>query len=222
MLLAIGCSDDHGLEPTRSGISGTIHYLGEWPAKTAEVRIVAATQFPPTDVNELIIGDVLAIGGDSTEYTFYLNPGDYYLGLVWREADAAWGIQSIFGLLLEEGNPFSPEMSGTVRFVGQWPENIEGFMVIASTTFPPVTLLDFSFSSILPGYVDSTDYFISASPDTFLAVGVVMKLIDQPWALENIVGILLKENSFQPQEVIVPTETSHIEDVDFTVYFREK
>jgi hypothetical protein len=109
-----------------------------------------------------------------------------------------------------------------VRFVGQWPENIEGFMVIASTTFPPITLLDFSFSSIRPGYVDSTDYFISASPDTFLAVGVVMKLINQPWALENIVGILLKENSFQPQEVIVPTETSQIENVDFTVYFREE
>jgi len=251
-LLATGCSDDHGLAPIRSGISGTINYIGEWPPNTAEVRIVAATNFPPNDINDLIIGDILAIGGESTEYTFYLNPGDYYLGLVWREQNAAWGIQSIFGLHLVEGNPFSPALvtipdastivqnknidadfskarrgssssiSGMVHFVGDWPEQIEGLMVIASTEFPPTTLLDFSFSSFLPGYVDSTDYFISAAPDTYRAVGVVMKLVNQPWALENIVGILLKENSFQPQEVIVPTEDSHIEDIDFTVYFREK
>lgn len=252
LFMLAGCSDDHGLEPIRSGISGTIQYVGEWPENTAEVRIVAATQFPPTDINDLIIGDVMAIGGETTDYTFYLNPGDYYLGLVWREQNAAWGIQSIFGLHLAEGDPFSPaivtipdaqtvvtgknieadfskarrgsnsSISGTVRFIGDWPQQIEGFMVIASTEFPPTTLLDFSFSSILPGYVDSTEYFISASPDTFKAVGVVMKLIDQPWALENIVGILLKENSFQPQEVIVPTEDSQIKDIDFTVYFREE
>ncbi len=252
LIFAGGCSDDHGLEPIRSGISGTITYLGEWPAKTSEVRIVAATQFPPTDINDLIIGDVLALGGESTEYTFYLSPGDYYLGLVWREQNAAWGIQSIFGLHLEEGNPFSPALvhvpdaetvvtgknieadfakarrgssssiSGTVRFVGTWPAQVEGFMVIASTIFPPTTLLDFSFSSILPGYVDSTEYSIAASPGTYKAVGLVMKLIDQPWALENIVGILLEENSFQPREVVVPTEDSQIEDIDFTVYFREK
>lgn len=249
-LLILNCAMDHGLEPIRSGISGTITYLGKWPPKTAEVRIVAATKFPPTDINDLIIGDVLPVGGDSTVYTFYLAPGNYYLGLVWREAEASWGIQSIFGIYVEKGNPFSPglitipddrtittgkdivadfanakrattsRIAGKVSFSGKWPENVENFMVIASKRFPPESLLDFSFSNLQPGYVDSANYYIPAAPDTYRAIGVVIKLANQPWALENIVGLLFKPNSFEPQPVIVPTEESQVEGVNLSVYFR--
>ncbi len=249
-LIILMCKMDHGLEPIRSGISGTIKYIGKWPANTAELRIVAATKFPPTDVNDLIIGDVLPIGGDSTVYTFYLDPGDYYLGLVWREREASWGIQSIFGIYTEPDNAFSPglitipddativtgkdiiadfahakrasnsNISGKIKFIGNWPEQVENLMVIASTQFPPESLLDFAFSNLLPAYVDSIDYFIPAAPDTYQAVGAVIKLVDQPWALENIVGLLFKPNSLELQEVIVPDEDSQVKGVNLTVYFR--
>lgn len=245
----IRCEIDHGIEPIRSGISGTIHYIGKWPKNTAEVRIVAATKFPPTDINDLIIGDILPIGGDTAAYTFYVDPGEYYLGLVWRERNQAWGIQSIFGIYLEQGNPFSPgaimvpdqntiiagkditgdfaharratasSISGMVKFNGAWPPNVENFMVIASTQFPPQSLLDFSFSSLLPAYVDTANYFIAASPNTYRAVGVVLKIKEQPWAMDNIVGILLKPGTFELQEIIVPTETSQIKGVNIDVYF---
>lgn len=250
-LIILMCKMDHGLEPIRSGISGTIKYIGKWPANTAEIRIVAATKFPPTDVNDLIIGDVLPIGGDSTVYTFYLDPGDYYLGLVWREREASWGIQSIFGIYTEPGEFFTPglitipdektlipdkdiiadfsyarkssnsSISGAVTFIGNWPpEKVENFMVIASTRFPPQSLLDFNFSGLLPAYIDSIEYFIPAAPDTYQALGVVIKIVDQPWALENIVGLLFKPNSLELQEIIVPNDDSQIKGVDITVHFR--
>ena len=249
ILSFVRCEMDHGIEPIRSGISGTIHYAGNWPKNTAEVRIVAATKFPPTDLNDLIIGDILPNGGDSTNYTFYLDPGDYYLGLVWRERDAAWGIQSIFGIYFESGDPFSPglitvpdrktiiqgknilanfvyakratqsSIAGTVKFNGTWPQNVENFMVIASTQFPPQSLLDFSFSSLLPANVDSADFFIAASPEVYRAIGVVIKIIDRPWAMDNIVGILLKPGSFELQEITVPTDTSQITGININVYF---
>lgn len=241
-LFAFTCDMDHGLEPIRSGISGTINYVGDWPENTAEVRIVAATTFPPTDINDLIIGDILPIGGDSTIYIFYLDPGDYYIGLVWREREAAWGIQSIFGIYTNPGDSFAPglitipddttvvtgkditadfayarrasqsSISGTVKFSGNWPENVENFMVIASTKFPPASMLDLAFSGLQPGYVDSINYSISAAPGTYLVVGVVLKKVDQPWALENVVGLLLKD-------IVVPTESSEVKGIDFTVFF---
>jgi hypothetical protein len=249
MVILISCEMDHGIEPIRSGISGTIHYLGDWPQNTAEVRIVAATKFPPTDLNDLIIGDILATGVDSAAYTFYLDPGEYYLGLVWRERNAAWGIQSIFGIYTEPDTILAPSLitiaddttivagkdftadfayarrasessiSGSVKFNGTWPQNIENFMVIASTQFPPQSLLDFAFSSLLPANVDSANYSISAAPDTYRAIGVVIKIVDKPWALDNIVGILLKPNSFELQEIVVPTDSSQIAGVNINVYF---
>ncbi len=242
LLCLLYCKMNHGLEPIRSGISGTIKYIGKWPQNTAEVRIVAATKFPPSDLNDLIIGDILPIGGDSTLYTFYLDPGDYYVGLVWRERDAAWGIQSIFGIYTPSDNALSPgqitipddktivtgkdivadfayarrasqsSISGKVTFINDWPEQAENFMIIASTQFPPGSLLDMTFSSLQPAYVDSANYSISAAPDTYRVVAVVIKKIDQPWALENVVGLLLKD-------IIVPTDSSEVTGNDFTVFF---
>ena len=249
-LFCFSCQMDHGLEPIRSGISGTIHYIGEWPENTAEIRIVATKTFPPNDVNDLIIGDVLPLSGDSTKYFFYLEPGDYYLGLVWRGHDTAWGIQSIFGIYFEPDQPFSPgqinvpdasimvdeknieadfskakavsasKITGTLRFSGAWPDSVEDVRVIASLEFPPTSLLDLSFSNGIPAYVDSASYYIPVSPGIYKAVGVVIKQKNQPWSVNNIVALYLKENSFLWQEVVVPTEESQIEEVDIDVVFR--
>lgn len=238
----MNCEIDHGLEPIRSGIQGTIKYVGKWPQNTAEVRIVAATKFPPSDINDLIIGDILPIGGDSTLYTFYLDPGNYYLGLVWRERNSAWGIQSIFGIYTEPGNAFAPasitipdsrtivtgkniiadfayarratksSISGTIKFFGQWPSGSESCMVIATTKFPPATLLDLAFSGLQPANVDSMNYFIPASPGLYRALGVVIKKVDQPWGLENLAGLLLKD-------IMVATDSSQVTNINFVVYF---
>jgi len=252
LMAFLTCQMDHGLEPIRSGISGTINYIGNWPANTAEVRIVAATIFPPSDLNDLIIGDILPVGGDSTIYTFYLDPGDYYLGLVWRERDAAWGIQSIFGIYTESGESFSPgritvpdnktvvtgkniiadfsyaqkatnsSIAGTITFIGNWPDNSENVMVIATSKFPPESLLDLNFSGLIPPNIDSSSYLIPLPPGTYSAVGAVLKIENQPWALDNIIGLLLEGSPPTLKQVTVSDENSQVEGIDLTVYFRGK
>ena len=98
-LICLTCHIDYGLEPIRSSIQGTIFYSGEWPAPPEEVILVTATKFPPTDINDLIIGESLPLTGDSYKYCFYLKPGNYKLvGVAWREQNASWDIISICGL----------------------------------------------------------------------------------------------------------------------------
>ncbi len=243
-LFFLTCEMDHGLEPIRSGISGTIRYIGDWPQNTAEVRIVAATKFPPSEFIDLELGDSFLIGGDSTTYIFYLKPGGYYLGLIWRARNAPWGLQSIFSIYADADTMLLPSLitipdektivagkeikanfanarkvtdshiSGTITFIGKWPENVENFMVIASTNpqILPKSLFELSFSSVYPAYVDSYDYSISAAPGTYSALGVVIKIKDVSWGLENLKGVLLKN-------IVVPTDTSNVKDVNFLVTF---
>ena len=63
-------------------------------------------------------------------------------------------------------------------------------MVIASSNFPPESLLDLSFSALIPPNIDSTDFFIPVPPDTFKAVVAVLKIENQSWVLDNIIGLL--------------------------------
>ena len=73
LLALIACDSDHGLEPIRSNIQGTITYVGDWPAPATEVRLVTATKFPPSGVSDLIIGESIPLTGDSYDYNFYLK-----------------------------------------------------------------------------------------------------------------------------------------------------
>ncbi|OQX95401.1 hypothetical protein B6I21_05600 [candidate division KSB1 bacterium 4572_119] len=103
------CDFDHGLEPIRSNIHGTINFSGEWPAAAAEVRLVTATQFPPSGIEDLIIGEQIPLSGDSYEYNFYLKPGTYKLvGVAWREVGSLWDIISICGIYFSGYDSLSP------------------------------------------------------------------------------------------------------------------
>ncbi len=107
-LILTGC-DNRGLEPIRSGIGGTITYTGEWPATAAEVRLVAAKTFPPTDLSDLIIGESIPVDKTEYPYTFYLTPGTYALvGVAWRAEGASWDIISVCGLYFDSTDSLSP------------------------------------------------------------------------------------------------------------------
>jgi hypothetical protein len=99
ILLFLSCSTDHGLEPIRSVIQGKITFIGQWPVAPSEVRLVSANQFPPSDVNDLIIGESLPVNVTEFDYSFYLKPGNYkVVGVAWRTKDSVWDIISICGL----------------------------------------------------------------------------------------------------------------------------
>jgi len=109
IFLIITCDNDHGIKPINSNISGTITYTGEWPAKAAEVRLVAANAFPPSDLSDLIIGESIPTTGSEYNYNFYLKPGTYnVLGVAWREEGSTWDILSISGLYFEGTDSLSP------------------------------------------------------------------------------------------------------------------
>ncbi len=108
-LVLLSCSSDHGLEPIRSNVQGTITYSGEWPAPAAEVRLVTATKFPPSGVGDLIIGESIPLTGDSYDYNFYLKPGTYDLiGVAWREQNSIWDIISICGIYFSGDDSLAP------------------------------------------------------------------------------------------------------------------
>lgn len=109
LVIFANCSIDRGLEPIRSNVQGVLTYSGEWPAEPAEIRLVAAKQFPPSGLEDLIIGENLLLDIDSQEYAFYLKPGTYnVVGVAWREKDSVWDILSICGLYFSGTDSLAP------------------------------------------------------------------------------------------------------------------
>ena len=109
VLIILSCHIDHGIEPIRSNIQGVIKYSGNWPGTPAEVRLVTATKFPPSDINDLIIGESIPLSGDTYEYIFYLKSETYKLiGVAWREEGSTWDIPSICGIYFPGTDSLSP------------------------------------------------------------------------------------------------------------------
>lgn len=109
LLVLTGCEMDHGIEPIRSNVQGVVKFTGEWPGTAAEVRLVAATQFPPASIGDLIIGETIPANLPEVPYTFYLKPGDYgVFGVAWREQGGTWDIASICGLYFAGTDSLTP------------------------------------------------------------------------------------------------------------------
>ena len=85
LLLFVYCNVDHGLEPVRSAITGEITFTGEWPEEPLEVRIITSVEFPPSDFNEIIIGEPIPTNVSSYKYTQYLKAGIYKVLIPWLE-----------------------------------------------------------------------------------------------------------------------------------------
>ncbi|HDQ46173.1 MAG TPA: hypothetical protein ENN17_11875 [bacterium] len=99
VLAGLTCHVDPGLEPVRSAIEGVITFTGDWPAPPAEVRIVSARKFPPSDISEVDIGEVIPADVSTHAYTYYLDPGTYpFIGVAWREKDSVWDLSSVCGV----------------------------------------------------------------------------------------------------------------------------
>jgi hypothetical protein len=242
ILLFIQCQIDHGLEPVRSGIQGKITFTGEWPVQPGEVRLVSATQFPPADINDLILGEPIPTNVSSYSYSFYLKPRNYKIvGAAWRELEAAWEFSSICGLYFEgsdslmpgeivipsdtsivRGINFSVDRSkirrtdqsrivGTIQFDGVWPASFTNAIVVASPRDPiseSISLLDLSYSSVIPRGAQSFEYTINAYPATYQAIGVLFFKGDQPLTVDdlyysqNVGGLVIGEVTVAENETV--------------------
>jgi hypothetical protein len=102
LLFSGGC--DHGLEPSRPvqpGFAGTIHFEGQWPSDTIEIRLIASQvwrQFTSyTEIIQLVAytdsvkiypppaENGLPMGRDSVHYDFPVPPSTYrYIAVAQR------------------------------------------------------------------------------------------------------------------------------------------
>ncbi|MBN1541300.1 hypothetical protein JW992_04070 [candidate division KSB1 bacterium] len=106
-VLSIAC--DSGLEPTRSGFRGRITFVGEKPADTDQVIVVAATRFPPTQIDEIFLGEPLPLDRETVDYTVYSPITDYAaIGVVWKQQNQPWDVTNIIGIYLPTSNGFVP------------------------------------------------------------------------------------------------------------------
>ena len=108
-LLSLQCEIDAGLTPVNSSIRGTIFFEGEWPEETEFVQVMASTKFPPTGTQDLIFGDPIPFGVDSSEFILWVPPGDYQaIGVVWKEKQQAWNVTNILGMYFQSQTDFLP------------------------------------------------------------------------------------------------------------------
>ena len=102
----LGCDNGTGNEePTppdntqiTHGVSGTVTFTGEWPAKAVEVRLVTSKVFPP-EMDDIIFGDPIPVDMSKYDFEFELEPGTYKLfGVAWRNEGVEWNYPSFCGV----------------------------------------------------------------------------------------------------------------------------
>jgi len=248
------CQLDPGLEPTRSGFRGTIHFINEWPEETDQVMVVGAFKFPPTDISDIILGEPLPLFVDSTNYIFYTNPGTFAaVGVVWKEKDQPWDVTNIIGIYFPTENHFTPgtveiksrnhmadsidivadlskakrkvesTIEGNIRVIGDWPQDATSILMAASTSLIPNGLLDIQFGFPIPAGFDSTTYVLPIQPGTYRLVGTLLIQENAPIGIESVCGVYYKHpGDFLPGIVKVPTDTSHIKNINITIDFNNK
>lgn len=105
----MSCQVDHGLEPIRSAITGIITFGEEWPAPPQEVRIIASKEFPPADINDVILGESLPFDISSYEYSFFLEPDTFKMvGVAWIAENTSWDLLSTCGFYFSGDNMLAP------------------------------------------------------------------------------------------------------------------
>lgn len=108
-LIFLTCEVPTGLEPTRSGISGSIYFKGEWPEQTDQVIVVASTVFPPTSLVDIVMSEPLEMNVDTAHYTIWQNPTEFAaVGVVWKEKGQPWDVTNIIGIYFPTDDHFSP------------------------------------------------------------------------------------------------------------------
>ncbi len=171
------------------------------------------------------------------------------VGVVWKEKDQPWDVTNIIGIYFPTANKFSPgavkirdrntvadsidivadlskaklkvesRITGKLRVNGSWPDDATSVLVIASNSFPPSGILDVTFGQPIPAKFDSTqDYSLSVQPGTYKLIGCLVLQSNVPLGLESLKGIYTKRPPL-PSAVTVPTDTSKITNIDFTINF---
>ncbi len=254
VLLLCFCDTDPGLEPTQSGFKGKITFKKQWPENTDQVLVVAATKFPPSNISEIVLGDPLPLGIDSTEYIIYTPPADFAaVGVVWKEKDQPWDVTNIIGIYFPGADQFNPgsvtipdkktiidqinitadlskarravnsAIKGKIRAYGAWPKGAATVLLAASTSFPPDSLLNITFSSPITAGFDSTTYAMSLQPGKYKMIGALVMVEGEPIGFSSLKGFYSVYNealqNWIMKGVTIESDTAVLNNIDIRIVF---
>lgn len=110
LLLSTSCEYDHGIDPIRTRIKGSIIFAGATPGNVREARLVVVKNLPPENLTtDVIFSDPLPFKrnntsgvDDTVHYELVVEQGVYPIaGVLWRPSDKSWDIANIIGLYLK-------------------------------------------------------------------------------------------------------------------------
>ncbi len=162
------CNFDTGLGLLQSKISGKIYFLGSEfrPSNVDEVRVVAASNFPPQGFGDVFFSEAIPFDRDSAAYEMPL-PRNYYpaVAVLWKPRGEDWSFTSLLGFYgfrpplsaqllpvnLTEAQPvaenvnifalwsfaqFDAHVEGEITFAGAWPQDTDVVLLGAFTAVP--------------------------------------------------------------------------------------
>jgi len=95
------CEIDHGLGLLESKIRGEIHFVNtdRRPDYVNGVRVVAAVNFPPQSLSDVIFGKPINYGVDTARYELPAPIADYLaVAVVWRKRGSDWNFSNLMGI----------------------------------------------------------------------------------------------------------------------------
>jgi hypothetical protein len=133
VFFSVSCEFNTGLEPTQSGLRGTVYFSNEKPAETDQVIVVASTVFPPSNITQIVQSEPLSLSADSANYEIWIPPTDFAaVGVVWKQIGQPWDVTNIIGIYFPTDNKFSPgSVDITTRNTVAEPINIEADYSVA-------------------------------------------------------------------------------------------
>lgn len=116
--------------------------------------------------------------------------------------------------------PLEGGISGTITFVGSWPESVEEVVIVASQVYPPASLADLIVSEPLPLGVAAHPFHLPLPPGTYRLIGVAWRAAGEPWDLNSLVATYSPDGLGLPGQVVLESEASRVSGIDITVDFR--
>lgn len=101
LTLLPGCEIDHGLGLLESKISGEIHFVNtdRRPDYVNGVRVVAAVNFPPQSLSDVVFGNAVDYGVDTVKYELPAPIATYLaVAVVWRKQGSDWNFSNLMGI----------------------------------------------------------------------------------------------------------------------------
>ncbi|NQT26968.1 hypothetical protein HQ585_16550 [candidate division KSB1 bacterium] len=227
-----------------SEVTGTATFYGAWPDSFTSAIVMASIKDPLSEsfsILDLSYSAPITSGTETFEYAVGVAPGLYKSqGVIFLKEnepitlDDIYYTQNIGGLVIQDldiGNgeivegpdfdlqlsPITSAITGTIQFSGEWPETAEEIRIVASTAFPP-SLEEMIVGEELPADVELYNYRFDLRPDTYKIVGVVWRAAGTQFDLLSVCGVYFAgTDTLAPSEVVIPNDTSLIQDINIRV-----